>query len=307
MICMLIYEILDKCIERYEKPECEQCEDCSCGEFCPHNCEKCLDYIHNPNHAPENAPERKYDCVHMADFYTCKYSCRYTSELMYAIRSCKDIKDIDELKILSFGCGPCTDLFALDALKEKGLISFDNIQYRGVDYSKEVWANIHRDIIELKKENMYIRFFYKDACKLIDEIANGNWAPNLIVFQYVFSDMQKHTTSDDIKHFINTFAEYYNNKIPLDTYVILNDINLGCKYNGGRDHFDSLLKKLRNSLYLKLHFCNDNSISPYYPRGYEYGEEIPSNRNCFDLSGLKDFSPFNTCASAQMIIKKVQE
>lgn len=149
----------------------------------------------------------------MADFYTCKYSCRYTSELMYAIQRCVDIQDIDELKVLSFGCGPCTDLFALDALKEKRLISFDNVQYHGVDYSKEVWSNIHRNITELKKENMNVRFFYKDACQLIDEIANGSWTPNLIVFQYVFSDMQKHTTSDDIRHFINTFAEYYNNKI----------------------------------------------------------------------------------------------
>ena len=60
--------------------------------------------------------ERKYDCVHMADFYTCKYSCRYTSELMYAIQRCVDIQNIDKLKVLSFECGPCTDLFALDAL-----------------------------------------------------------------------------------------------------------------------------------------------------------------------------------------------
>lgn len=36
---MLIYEILEKCINRYEKPECEQCEDCSYGEYCPHDCE----------------------------------------------------------------------------------------------------------------------------------------------------------------------------------------------------------------------------------------------------------------------------
>ena len=55
---MLIYEILEKCINRYEKPECEQCEDCSYGEYCPHDCEKCLDYLHNPKHAPQNAPER---------------------------------------------------------------------------------------------------------------------------------------------------------------------------------------------------------------------------------------------------------
>lgn len=87
----------------------------------------------------------------MADFYTCKYSCRYTSELMYAIQRCSGIQNVNKLKVLSFGCGPCTDLFALDALKEKNLISFNSIKYRGVDYSKDVWANIHQDINKLKK------------------------------------------------------------------------------------------------------------------------------------------------------------
>lgn len=301
------FEILEKCINRYEKPECEQCEDCSYGEYCPHDCEKCLDYLHNPKHAPQNAPERKYDCVHMADFYTCKYSCRYTSELMYAIQRCSGIQNVDELKVLSFGCGPCTDLFALDALKEKKLISFNSIKYRGVDYSKDVWANIHQDINKLKKDNIDIHFYYKDACILIDEIANGKWVPNLIVFQYVFSDIQKHTTANDIKHSIDTFAEYYNAKVLQNTYVILNDINLGCGYGGGRDHFDTLLSKLNNSQYSKTHFCNDNATSEYYPRGYTYGEELPDNQNLFNLTNLKKFSPFNTCASAQMIIKKVNK
>ena len=92
-----------------------------------------------------------------------------------------------------------------------------------------------------------------------------------------------------------------------NTYVILNDINLGCGYGGGRDHFDTLLSKLNNSQYSKTHFCNDNATSEYYPRGYTYGEELPDNQNLFNLTNLKKFSPFNTCASAQMIIKKVNK
>lgn len=304
---MLIHKILDKCIKRYEKPECEQCEDCLYGECCPHDCEKCLDYLHNPNHAPTNAPERKYDCVHMADFYTCKYSCRYTSELMYAIQRCKDLRNIKELKILSFGCGPCTDLFALDALKEKGLISFNNIQYRGVDYSEDVWTYIHSDIKKLSTDSMRIHFYYEDACELIDEIANGSWVPNLIVFQYVFSDMQKHTTQDDIKHFIDTFSEYYNTKVLPNAYIIINDINLDCSRGGGRDHFDTLCSKLIGIEHREGRFYNDHSR---YPGGYKYGEssdgQFPCNKNRFDLSTLSEFSPFDTCASAQMIIKKVR-
>ena len=58
---MMLENVLSNCDNRYEKPECEQCEDCSYGSFCPHDCEKCLDYIHNPSHAPAGSPERKYD------------------------------------------------------------------------------------------------------------------------------------------------------------------------------------------------------------------------------------------------------
>lgn len=48
---MMLETVLSNCDNRYEKPECEQCEDCSYGSFCPHDCEKCLDYIHNSSHS----------------------------------------------------------------------------------------------------------------------------------------------------------------------------------------------------------------------------------------------------------------
>ena len=62
---MMLETILSKCDKRYEEPIDEQCVDCSYGDHCPHDCEKCLDFIHNPSHAPDGAPKRKYDCTHM--------------------------------------------------------------------------------------------------------------------------------------------------------------------------------------------------------------------------------------------------
>lgn len=304
---MMLETILSNCDKRYEKPH-EQCADCSYGAFCQHDCEKCLDFIHNPSHAPAGAPERKYDCVHMANMYTCKYSCRYTSEIIYALERCRDLHDITELKVLSFGCGPCTDLFAIDFLREKQILSYQKIEYRGIDYSEDIWQWIHRDILEFQGDCCKIKFFYEDACEIIPKIAEGTWTPNLIVFQYVFSDMEKHTDIDNIESFIDTFARYYNTKVQPDTYIILNDINLGRGYGGGREYFDQLYGKLEGSVCRKGRFCNDNSKSLYYPRGYTYGEdsdgEFPRNTNRLDLSPWKKYSPYNTCASAQMIIKK---
>lgn len=198
----MLETILSKCDARYERPDCEQCVDCSYGGCCPRDCEKCLDYIHDPSHAPDGAPERKYDCIHMADVYTCKYSCRYTSEIMYALERCISLHDLRDFKVLSFGCGPCTDLFAIDALRENKTLIYDRIEYQGVDYSEDVWHWVHGDIKSMQTLKSRFNFFYKDACELIHEIAEGTWTPNLIVFQYVFSDMQKHSSRTDIYDFI---------------------------------------------------------------------------------------------------------
>lgn len=106
---LMLETILSKCDERNDQHGCEKCADCSYVNYCPHDCEKCLDYIHNPAHAPAGAPERKYDCTRMANVYTCKYSCRYASEIVYAVEQLKDLSNLTDLKVLSFGCGPCTD------------------------------------------------------------------------------------------------------------------------------------------------------------------------------------------------------
>lgn len=60
------------------------------------------------------------DCTHMADFYMCKYSYRYTSEIIYALEWMPSLSSEKNLKVLSFGCGPCTDLFAIDYLRVSG-------------------------------------------------------------------------------------------------------------------------------------------------------------------------------------------
>lgn len=306
----MLQTILSKCDERYDA-NCTQCVDCSYGEHCPHDCEKCLDYIHNPSHAPEGTPERKYDCAHMADFYTCKYACRYTSEIIYALRRFRDLINKEHIKVLSFGCGPCTDLFAIDYLKRNGEMHYQSIEYRGIDYSKEVWQQIHRDIKSFENDDCRIHFFYADMCDIIHEISQDTWTPNLIVFQYVFSDMHKHTGPAGTMDFINAFSQYYNEKVQISTYTLINDINLGTGYGGGREYFDQLYSKLESSTMRRGRFCNDNSRSPYYPRGYTYGEdsygEFPDNSNLFDLRRWRRYSPFNSCASAQMLIKKKAE
>ena len=310
-IFMIMDTVLRNCNERHlarDKRHC--CVKCTFDEYCPLNCQKCLDFIHNPKHAPKNAPARKYDCNHIADVYTCKYSYRYTSEMIYAFKRLQDIHNRDKLKVLSFGCGPCTDLYALEYLKQKGELKYTELFYRGIDYSKNVWKNIHTDIEAHQTNNLSIKFYYKDACSIIDAIAEGAWIPDLVIFQYVFSDMRKHTDAQEVATFIDKFADFFNNSMPLKTYIVLNDVNLGIDYGGGREYFCRLYKRLNNAIMYKGRFRDDNSRSLYYPRGYPYGDdsdgEFPENVNFFTWPREWEgrYSPFNTCASAQMLIKK---
>ena len=63
---MLLYDLIEKCSYRDKfQNEHEQCEDCSYGDNCPGDCQKCMQYVHYPQNAPV---PRKYDCVHMAHF-----------------------------------------------------------------------------------------------------------------------------------------------------------------------------------------------------------------------------------------------
>lgn len=60
---MLLYDLIEKCSYRDKfQNEHEQCEDCSYGDNCPGDCQKCMQYVHYPQNAPV---PRKYDCVHM--------------------------------------------------------------------------------------------------------------------------------------------------------------------------------------------------------------------------------------------------
>lgn len=299
---MLLDVILNNCDNRYQKHIKNEitCDNCTYGCFCPSDCKKCLEYIHFPQRANPSAPKRNYDCPNMADFYTCRYSCRYASELVYAFRKLKDIRD-KELKILSFGCGPCTDLFALDFLRESQSLYNHNIEYRGIDYNESIWGQIHRDITNNSNRNFKINFYYNNICEFIDTISAGDWIPDLVTFQYLFSDMNKHSGSSATKEFINKFSYFANKSMKENSYIVINDINLANHLEGGRDFFDELFKSLVEVSCQKGRFNNDLSLCTY-----AYGDQFKDNTNFFteQLSKLCYYSPFDTCASAQMIIKK---
>lgn len=296
---MLIYNLIEKCCYRDKfQNNHEQCENCSYGEYCPQDCQVCLQYVHFPQNAPI---PREYDCVHMADCYYCKYAYKYASEIVYGLKNFADIRTKKELKIMSVGCGPCTELAAVDYLKNQGILNYEKLQYRGIDPLENVWKHIWNDIIEYYGNG--IQFYPQDILQLVDIIIKHNWVPDVLIFQYVFSDMYKHSTEQEITQFINKLAVFLNSYEEKPIYILCNDINLTKSMGGGREFFDILESKINKPKIVKRkHFDNINR-----ERHYEYGEQYNSNRLVFDKMSNEvrnAYNPFETCASAQILIKK---
>lgn len=59
-----------------------------------------------------------------------------------------------------------------------------------IDLAKKVWKEIHKQIKKYNPSKYHAHFFYQDVTELIDTIVEVKWVPNLIIFQYVFSDME---------------------------------------------------------------------------------------------------------------------
>lgn len=122
----------------------------------------------------------------MADCYYCKYA----SEMVYGLSCFAEIRDKKKLKIMSVGCGPCTELAAVDYLKKQGVLNYDKVQYRGIDPLEDVWKRIWTDIKTYFGDG--IQFYPNDILQLVDILVKHSWVPDVLIFQYVFSDMYKH-------------------------------------------------------------------------------------------------------------------
>ncbi len=290
----MINELVKLCDERYQS---QRCVGCPYDVNCLYNCEKCLKNIHFPDSAPA---ERKYDCQRMMDYYVCKYAHKYTSELIYAFSMLRDLQKKKHLNVLSIGCGPCTDLLALDYLFGEGTYKCASIDYRGVEINTDIWSYIYDDIRHIKPHGWSFEPIPEDICECIDDLLQQTWRPNLIVMQYVFSDMRKHTQHHKITTMINSLAQYIDS-CEKNTYVVCNDINLSIDYNGGREYFDRLYSRLQTQATShRFHFYNNNR-----EKHYDYGNEYESNELIVKPGvELTCYRPYKSCASAQMIIKK---
>lgn len=112
--------------------------------------------------------------------------------------------------------------------------------------------------------------------------------------------MHKHTQPQTIDAMITSLAQYVD-ACEKNTYIVCNDINLSISYDGGREYFDKLYRKIQTiASPHRYHFNNSNRQNHF-----DYGDEYETN--ALFVSPEREivrYQPFMSCASAQMIIKK---
>lgn len=294
---MLLKKILEYCNNDYINDE-YICKNCNHPKKCPGKCEECLRQIHFK--ADEAGNRHSYDCKNLMDYYVCKYSFKYTSEMCYAFKEIRELVCKEKnLNVLSIGCGPCTDLFALDCMKKQGTYCYREINYIGID-PLEKWERIH-DFIKYNVNDINLCFKYKKIQKILPKLFEKEFRSDIIIMNYLLSDFHKYQGSAEVIDFLNYLVYYIINVSP-NAIIIINDINLDCSRGGGRDYYDILFSKLRKYGFncIRKHFKNNNKM--YH---FDYGQEYGKNELIFSnefVSEYDDFNPYRSCASAQIII-----
>ncbi|WPX08797.1 hypothetical protein [Anaerocellum danielii] len=136
----------------------------------------------------------------MIYYYCGRYSLKYAGELFVLLQQISH-RISDNPRILSVGCGPCTDLFAFEAFFR--MYKPDKrIEYHGLEKST-LWKDIHDFIVQHGKKHNFskVKITYLDVLneyQKIEEIIK-NEKPNIITFQYVISDIVKYYHVDYVK------------------------------------------------------------------------------------------------------------
>lgn len=259
---MLIYELTSYCREMYNK--CTECTPCThpTGK-CSGGCHICSEEINWHGEYPNG--RIGYNCSKYLNYYVCRYSWKYCSEIIHALELV-DLSKYPKYKILSIGCGGAPDLMAFEYLNEN-----KKITYHGYDITPD-WEAIH-DRIEWYctfQEKINVHFSRgRSNGDFVNSVKDGlSGRYNVIIMEYVLS----HIVASNSKEAILPLFRSIGNIILRNRYekspflIIINDID----HFGVRDYYDILIDSLQDcglkgTLY-KRHFkernrdYNDDSI-----------------------------------------------
>lgn len=290
---MLIDDLILFCDEEYQNSECIPCTaKAICGRECGENCKQCLDDIHFHHHIYRD----EYDCERLLDYYVCRYSYKYCSEMIYAL-SQLDVSRYPYFHILSLGCGGAPDLMAFEYMEYE-----QNISYLGVD-KNVYWEKIH-DFIKENFDGGRTRF-KRDINVLTYFEGNELHECNVIIIQYLISFFYDTIGRNGLRKWFSHLAENIVRNKP-DNSPLLIIINDADSFYTGRDAFPLFVEEIERvglniSFELRRRFKDHN----YYAESLKY----ENNENIFEREipdrFLHDYCVAKYCESAQLILEVV--
>lgn len=287
----MIDVIVNYCHGKYQNRGniCANCNNPICLNS---NCEQCLKDIHfDPN------CHRSYDCLNMCYYYVCQNIYKYVTEMTwiwfdFITQNTGKGKPFQQLDICSIGCGPCSELIALEeyCLRKNLALSYSFV---GFDI-ENTWNDIQGVVKNNSSNPNAISFESTDVFNYY----NTHNKPNVIVLNYVLSSIVKNAPNS-IKAFVDSLCNLIITQQPCA--ILINDIN----YYSTRCYFDIILSRIisqNNGIsFQKSHF--ENSQKKYYTYGNQRGHSrlliVPNTQI------QQTYSLNSECHSAQiMIIKK---
>lgn len=277
------------CNDLYNNADVE-CGCKECGNNCKGSCEKCLDSIHFGDN-------RRYDCRNIMNYYVCKYSYKYLSEIGNIFYLNNFIEQKQKINIISIGCGPCTDLMGINQYIDNNELDV-KLKYRGIDLN-ENWKYIH-SFIKNDLEEHDIKFLYDDVFNVFNR-RNNIGSYDILFLQYLISDMIKYNDTDNMRIFIDNLVKKIILYMPVGSLIIINDIN----HKKARDYYELILNKMNQEGIIyeceRLHFDNSARLN-HYNYGLEYDDnDLICN---VPIEIQMEYNPWMFCSSAQLIIKR---
>ena len=285
------------CHQQYLLSRCEGCDHYSgCPGIPCGNCKQCMEEVHYPDRYMYG--RKDYECERMVYFYVCDYASKYASEMLHLMRKSDALKENNEYRVLSIGCGACPDLMALERYCHE-CSQTKTISYLGIDVN-ERWRCIHEKIDTYRTSTVRnTQFRYWDVVTKDFTIPDAN----VIVLQYVISHFYNTGQIGQINAFFQKLVDVIVSRkqkgVPM--VILINDVN---SVNRGRDYFEGLVDKIEVAGFhvrCKMYYFDYNVKNP----AQRYGEKHPSCRTIFDFPSVFDdiYQSWRVCSSAQLLIE----
>lgn len=291
----MLYEFLmEYCYNAYNTQE--GCGSSSCTHplgQCKfnHECWKCLQEAYYTYPWETTKKRKQYNCEKLTNSYVYRSLDRYASEIWYALNESDKLKEYSEYNVLSIGCGPATDLVAIDYFNKVNKL-YKPINYFGID-KETAWEHIHQKIMEFKENDPCLNSVIFDTNEILDSLPKIDEHFNIFVFEYIISSFNSKGNLADINKIYDCLIKKLIENDTKEALIIINDVN---RTDRGRDKFVELIASLQS---YELPIRN---IKQKYFQYDQYGQKYERIDTIFGQRFSPNLWPNNKCTSAQLIV-----